>query len=173
MTAYNCNAGFTRDRRTAFEYALQDLQIERVDRKRGDVQRTDRLAAHRVNVRQRVRGGDASEIVRIVDDGREEVDGLHDGQIVAQPKHARVVGGAETHEHALVLGQRQVAQDLRQLGEAEFTRSTRAGREFGEPDFLQIHTRRIKRKDDGAPGLPAVLRRRSGQAPHRGEAPVE
>ena len=37
-------------------------------------------AAHRVDVGQRVGGGDAPEVVGVVDDRREEVDGLHDRQ---------------------------------------------------------------------------------------------
>ena len=41
-------------------------------------------AAHRVDVGERVGRGDAAEVVRIVDDRREEIDRLHEREIVAQ-----------------------------------------------------------------------------------------
>ncbi len=121
------------------ENAFQYLQIECFHGKRRNVERADGRAAHRIDVGECIGRRDASEVIWIVDDGREKVDGLHDCKIVAQFVHARVVGRAEPDEDVFVRGGGQVAQDLRQLGRAEFTRSTRAGREFGEPDFGEIH----------------------------------
>ena len=56
----------------------QDVRAQRLERERDEVQRADRRPAHRVDVRQRVRRRDPPERVRVVDDRREEVDGLHD-----------------------------------------------------------------------------------------------
>ena len=72
-----------RDRRAAGQDRRQDLGAERLDREGGDVERGQRRAAHRVDVADRVGRGDATEVVRVVDDRREEVDGLHHRQIVA------------------------------------------------------------------------------------------
>ena len=52
--------------------------------KADDVQRGERLAAHRVDVRQRVRRGDLPEEIRIVDDRREKIDRLNEREIVGQ-----------------------------------------------------------------------------------------
>ncbi len=56
----------------------------RFDRKRDDVERRQRHAAHGVDVRERVGRGDATEIVRVVHDGREEVDRLDEREVVGQ-----------------------------------------------------------------------------------------
>ena len=56
------------------------------------------VAAHRVDVGERVGGGDPSEVERVIDDRREEVDRLDEREIVAQPVDARVVGGVEADE---------------------------------------------------------------------------
>ena len=74
--------------------------------KSDDVQRGERLAAHRVDVRQRVRGGDLPEEVRIVDDRREEVDRLHEREIVGQQEDARVVECLAADEQARIRLQR-------------------------------------------------------------------
>ena len=57
------------------------------------------VAAHRVDVRERVGGGDPAEVVRVVDDRREEVDRADDRQVVAEAVDAGVVGGVEADEH--------------------------------------------------------------------------
>src|SRR3972149_14356 len=48
-----------------------------------DGQREQRDGPHRVHVGERVRRGDRAVVVRIVHHRREDVDGLHDGQIGA------------------------------------------------------------------------------------------
>ena len=63
-----------------------------VERERHQVQRGDRARAHRVDVGERVRRGDPAEVVRVVDDRREEVDGRHDRQVVGHPVDRGVVG---------------------------------------------------------------------------------
>jgi hypothetical protein len=58
-------------------------------------QRCERLAAHGVNVAQRVGCGDLAESVRVVDDGSEEIDGLHQRLIGRDLIHSGVVGVVE------------------------------------------------------------------------------
>ena len=67
-------------------------------RERDDVQRHQHLAAHRVDVAHRVGGGDRAVRVRVVDDGREEVDGLDDREVVAQAVDGGVVRAIEPDE---------------------------------------------------------------------------
>ena len=72
-----------------------------------------RLAAHRVDVGQRVRRGDPAEVVRVVDDRGEEVDGLHDREVVAHPDDGGVVGRRDADEHARVGRRGQLAPRAR------------------------------------------------------------
>ena len=57
-----------------------------------------RPPAHGVDVRQRVCRGNLAEQKRVVDHRREEVDGLHETQVIANAEDARIVGGIEPHE---------------------------------------------------------------------------
>ena len=89
-------------------------------------------AAHRVDVRERVGGGDAPERVRVVDDRREEVDGLHDRDVVAERDDAGVVGGVGGDEHARVRRARQAREDRPQVGRGELAAAAGAVREGGQ-----------------------------------------
>ena len=62
-----------------------------------------RPTAHGVDVRQRVSRGDLAKQERVVDHRREEVDGLHETQVFANAKDARIVGGIEPHEQVVVM----------------------------------------------------------------------
>ncbi len=95
VAAEDRHAGLGGDRRAAFDDPREDLGAELFDREGGDVQRGQRRPAHRVDVAQRVRRGDAAEVVRIVDDGREEVDGLDECEIVAEAVDAGIVAGRD------------------------------------------------------------------------------
>ena len=57
-----------------------------------------RSSTHGVYVRQRVCRRDLAKQIGIVDHRREEVDGLHEAQVIANAKNARIVGGIEPHE---------------------------------------------------------------------------
>ena len=57
-----------------------------------DRQREQHPAAHREDVRQRVRGGDLAEGPRVVHERREEVERADDREVVAHPVDRRVVG---------------------------------------------------------------------------------
>ena len=71
--------------------------------KADECQRGERLAAHGVNIAQRVGGGDLAEGVRIVDDGGEEVDCLHQRLIGRDLIHAGVVGVVEADQNVGVV----------------------------------------------------------------------
>ena len=62
-----------------------------------------RPPAHGVDVRQRVGRGDLAKQKRVVDHRREEVDGLNEGQVIADAENARIVGGIEPHEQVVVM----------------------------------------------------------------------
>ena len=62
-----------------------------------------RPPAHGVDVRQRVGRGNLAKQERVVDHRREEVDGLHEAQVFANTKDARIVGSIEPHEQVVVM----------------------------------------------------------------------
>ena len=69
----------------------EHVAAEPLEREGDEVERGQRPRAHRVDVRERVGGRYAAEVVGIVDDRREEVDRLHERQLVADAVDARVV----------------------------------------------------------------------------------
>ena len=79
--------------RTALEHAGEHLERQLVDGPRGEVEGQHGAGAHRVDVAERIRRRDPSPVVRVVDDGREEIDRLHQGLPVGQQVHGRVVAG--------------------------------------------------------------------------------
>ncbi|MPM46844.1 hypothetical protein SDC9_93551 [bioreactor metagenome] len=82
--------------RHAFRHA------EQVERELG-------LAAHGVNVRERVGGSDLPEGERIVHDGRKEVHRLHEGECIAHAVDGSVVRAVKANEQVGVGARRQIA----------------------------------------------------------------
>ena len=78
------------DRRRAVETGAA-ARCPAIDRPGDEAQRIQRRAAHGVDVAERVGGGDAAVVEGVVDDRREDVDRLDQGQVVAQPDDGRVV----------------------------------------------------------------------------------
>ena len=62
-----------------------------------------RPPAHGVDVRQRVGRGDLAKQERVVDHRWEEVDGLHEPQVLPYAEDARIVGGIKPHEQVVVM----------------------------------------------------------------------
>ena len=89
--------------------------------------------AHRVDVGDRVGRGDAAEVVGVVDDGREEVDRLHERQVVAEPHAGGVVERRGADQHARVVDRRQAAQHLGEVGGGQLAGAAAAGRHAGQP----------------------------------------
>src|SRR5205814_5457719 len=73
--------------------SAQDLEGKLAGRECDNVQSGQRLSAHRVDIRQGIRGGDLAEVERIVDDGRKKVHRLNQREIIRDAKHTRVVEG--------------------------------------------------------------------------------
>jgi len=97
VAAGDRDAGLRAYRLAAGDDALDHLDRHFLERHSHDRQCEDRLAAHRVYVRERVGRGDAPEVVRVVDDGREEIGGGDDRLLVVQPVHGRVVARLDPH----------------------------------------------------------------------------
>ena len=60
-------------------------------------------AAHGVDVAQRVGGGNLSEDIGVIDDGREEVDRLHERQLGRELIHSGVVGCVEADQNVRIM----------------------------------------------------------------------
>ena len=90
-------------------------------------QRGDGVAAHGVDVAEGIGGGDGSERVGVVHDGREEIDGLHQGVLRRQLVDAGIVGGIEAYQHVIVSPARDAREHLVQNLRTELGRSTGGG----------------------------------------------
>src|SRR5690349_23732485 len=64
-----------------------------------DGQRGDWPASHGIDVAQRIGCRDFPENLRVIDDGSEEINGLHYREIVLDQVHPCVVVGLETHQN--------------------------------------------------------------------------
>jgi hypothetical protein len=81
-------------REAARENPLQNLQIGFL-RKAHQSERRQRLSAHGVHIAERVGRRDLSERVRVIDNRREEVHGLHERLVGRDQIHSGVVGMIE------------------------------------------------------------------------------
>ena len=91
-----------------------------------DGERGNGAAAHGVDVAERVGGGDGAEGVRIVDDGREEIHGMHEGELRRQFVDAGIVGGIKPDQHVFIRPARYGGQHLVQQLWTQLGRSTRS-----------------------------------------------
>lgn len=94
-----------------------------------ELERREGSAAHRIDIGECIRRGDASPRTGIVDDRREEVDGLYEGEIVGNPIDGGVIRPVDPNEEIRVLcdvGSGQTAQNLRQLVRSELACSAGA-----------------------------------------------
>ena len=95
-----------------------------------DVQRRQGTAAHGIDIGQRIGGGDLPVQKGIIHDGREKIDGLHQGAIAVNAINAGVIGGGGAHEQMGIARHfGEPSQNLRQSLLAELGRSTGAGGE--------------------------------------------
>ena len=70
----------------------------KLKRKSHDIHRCNRRAAHGVDIRERIRRRNPSKVIRVVDQRREEVDGLHQCQFFSKRKHRRIISRRRPHE---------------------------------------------------------------------------
>ena len=103
--------------RAAAEDRGQPL-LRHVDGEGGNVERERDLAAHRVDVAQRVRSGDGSVVVGVIDDRREEVDGEDERQLLGDAVDRGVVRLAQTDEQLLGLAGRVARRAAEELATA-------------------------------------------------------
>ena len=78
-----------------------------------------RLTAHGVDVGQRIRRGDLAEGIRVVRDGWEEIDRLHERKPVRHLIDRRIVALVESDEQIFVLPHTDIAQQLRENARAD------------------------------------------------------
>ena len=83
----------------AFEDLTENGEVHFALGKTDDVHAGLGLAAHGVNIAQRIGGGNLAEQIGIVDDGCEKIHRVDDGQVGPQSKHAGVVGGFGADQH--------------------------------------------------------------------------
>ena len=92
-------------------------------------EREQRRAAHREHVVERVRRRDPPEGARVVDDGREEVDGEDERALVVEAVDRRVVGRVEADEQVAGLGRHDPREErLEPRGRSTSRRSHRPSR---------------------------------------------
>ena len=84
-----------------------------------DVEAELRLTAHGVDVGQRIRRCDLAEGIRVVRDGREEIDRLHERKLVRHLIDRRIVALVESDEQIFVLPHTDIAQQLRENARAD------------------------------------------------------
>ena len=107
--------------------------------KRQYVQGDERLRAHREHVGKRVAGGNGAELVRVVDNRREEVERQHGRQVVAQAVHGAIVARLEPeHDVAVHLRRSDLLQDFLELTRSPLGRSTAVTGVLREPDFYVV-----------------------------------
>ncbi len=91
--------------------------------------------AHGVDVRQRVRGGDGAERIRVVDDRREEVDRLHEAEVVGHLRDGGVVSRLE-ETRELAAGGGKLVEDGLQVTRTHLGRSTALRRVLRHADLV-------------------------------------
>ena len=125
VASYNNRAALFDFIGAAFENLAKDFHLHLTLWEANDVHRRFGFSTHGVNVAQRIRGGDLTEDIGIVNDGREKIHRVDDGQIGTQTKYPGVVGRFRSDEHIGVVEFGQFVQDLHEVGWAELSGSTR------------------------------------------------
>ena len=148
-------------------------------REGGDREREERRAAHREDVVERVRRGDAPEERGVVDERREEVEREDERALVVELVDDGVVGGREPDEEVLGLGGHEAPQKLFEPGGGVLGGAAAARRERGEAFVMhsprsvqtvrsrpQTDAKRPGRRNGGRGAAVALRERRSlGFAP--------
>ena len=136
MAAGDGNAGRLAHRLAAGEDLPDDVVGQLADRHADDGQREQRPPAHGIDVGQRIGGGDAAELERVVDDGHEEIGGRHDRLLVVQPVHGGVVAMLDAHQQVGIgrcqmRGEGGVGEDVAQHGWRDLAAAAAAVGELG------------------------------------------
>src|SRR5918994_1148924 len=129
----------------AFENFSQDLDVHLSFWKADEVQACLGLAAHGVDVAEGIRRRDLPEGIRVIDNRREEIDCVDDGEVRSQAKYSGVVGRLRPDQHVRVVELWQIVQNLHEVGWAELSGSTRGFDRLRQPNglFLSDHHRLV------------------------------
>jgi hypothetical protein len=106
------------------------------DRKAHDAHCGERFSSHGVDIGECVCRGDLPEEIRIVDDWREEIDGLDQCQRIGQPENPRIIEGLATNEDSGIGSRVQRREGAREVTRTQFGGSTGAARELGQTKSL-------------------------------------
>ena len=134
-------AGFVHLVLPAAQDLAEDGDVQLVDGPADDVHRGQRLAAHGVDVGERVGRGDLSEAIRVIDDRREEIDRLDEGEIIGQHEDAGVIVGLATDDEPGIGAHGKCAQRAREVARTQLGGSTRAAGERRETKQLVSRVR--------------------------------
>jgi hypothetical protein len=127
------SGGLGADVTPAAQHLGGDAERDDVARPGQQVDRDERRTAHRVDVGQRVGGGDPTPVVGVVDDGREEVGGRDDGAVSVDAYGGRVVAVVEPDEQvATGLAGAEPGQHPLELAGRDLARAAAAGGVLGE-----------------------------------------
>jgi hypothetical protein len=80
----------------------EHLERQLAGGKRDDVERSERLASHGVDVGQCVGGRDLPEVEWIIHNGGEEVNSLNEGQIVGHSENSRIVESLSSDQQSRI-----------------------------------------------------------------------
>ncbi len=111
MPAGQHRTGFLHLGRTARHDIGKDGRVQ-TGRKTDDIERRFRLTAHRIDIAERIRGGDLAELIWIVHDRSKEVNGLDHRDLIRHLVDGGVVIGVKSHKQIVIFKFRQLAHNL-------------------------------------------------------------
>ena len=127
--------GGARDRRHRRARSRPAARRQHVSRPADQIERDDRPAAHRVDVGERVRSRDPTEVIRVVDDGREEVGGRDDRSAVQDTHDGRVIPAVESDEQvAAGRCRNQTSHKILQLARRDLAGASPTVGVLGQPE---------------------------------------
>ena len=141
MAAGHRTPGLTGNSEPTTQHIGREAHGQHVAGPAHEVHRKDRPAAHRIDVRERVGGGDAPPVVRVVDDRREEVHRAeHRHAVAVQPDRRGVVAMLETHQEGVTGHADQPGDHLLEFAGRDLAGAAAAVRVAGE-----THARDVRR----------------------------
>ncbi len=126
--------------------ALQHPQRQAVGGEADDIQPKQGTGAHGVDVTDRIGGRDGAEPVGVIDDGGEEVHGLHNGGILADAIYGCVVSGFCPDQHGRVNAFGQGLQHFFQGLRTQLAGAAQPVGVMGQLDFFLVHIQHRRRQ---------------------------
>src|SRR5256886_2290368 len=153
MPAGDRDARLRAHRLAACENTADHRHRQLLERHADDGEREDRPRAHRVDVGEGMGGRDTPEVVRVVDDRREEIGGGDERLAVVQAVDRGVVGGFRADEQLLrQSSNRRRSENFSQHRGRDLAAAAAAVAELGQANLLwSIHGVRILRVKPSVP----------------------